>query len=60
VQYCHLSLAEQAEIIARAHGGRGPNSDYLFNTAQHLQEIGIPDPDLHWLSDQVRALLTGK
>ena len=55
-QYCHLPLEEQARIIARAHGGRGPNTEYLFNTAAHLDQIGLPDPDLHWLVEQVRAL----
>ncbi|MFC6686719.1 gamma-glutamylcyclotransferase [Jhaorihella thermophila] len=58
-QYCGgLPLEEQARIIARAHGGRGPNSEYLFNTAAHLAEIGLHDPDLEWLADRVRALLS--
>lgn len=56
VQYCHLPLEEQARLIARAHGGRGPNTEYLYNTADHLSEIGIPDPDLDWLCRQVKAL----
>ncbi|MEM7317493.1 MAG: gamma-glutamylcyclotransferase [Pseudomonadota bacterium] len=57
VQYCgHLPLEEQAQIIAQAHGGRGPNSDYLYNTAGHLSEIGLSDPDLDWLTQRVRAL----
>lgn len=56
-QYCAgLTLEEQARIIARAKGGRGPNSDYLFNTASHLSELGLHDPDLDWLSMRVRAL----
>ncbi len=58
-QYCGgLPLEEQARIIARAHGGRGPNADYLFNTAAHLAELGLRDPELDWLSDRVRALLS--
>lgn len=58
VQYCGgLPLEEQARIIARARGGRGPNSEYLFNTARHLAEIGLADPDLEWLARRVRALL---
>jgi len=52
----HLSLEQQAEIIARAVGGRGPNTEYLWNTTAHLEELGIADPDLAWLSDRVRAL----
>ena len=55
-QYCHLDLEEQAQIIARAVGGRGPNTDYLHNTAAHLGELGIEDADLDWLSARVRAL----
>lgn len=55
-QYCRLPLHEQAEIIARATGGRGPNTEYLWNTADHLREIGIDDPDLDWLAMRVRAL----
>ncbi|OYU39895.1 MAG: gamma-glutamylcyclotransferase [Pseudorhodobacter sp. PARRP1] len=56
-QYCgNLPLAEQARIIATAVGGRGPNRDYLFATADHLASLGIADPDLAWLSTQVRHL----
>ncbi|XDA99331.1 gamma-glutamylcyclotransferase [Sulfitobacter sp. LCG007] len=58
VQYCGgLPLEEQAEIIARARGGMGPNAEYLFNTAAHLSQIGLHDPDLEWLSSRVRALV---
>lgn len=52
-----LSDAERAGIIARAAGGRGPNSDYLFNTARHLAQIGLPDTAMDRLSDDVRHLL---
>ena len=51
-----LPLPEQARIIARAHGGRGPNRDYLFATASHLAELGIEDADLSWLAAEVRGL----
>jgi cation transport protein ChaC len=57
-QYCGgLALEEQARIIAHAVGGRGPNAEYLFNTAAHLAQIGLSDPDLDWLAARVRALL---
>ena len=56
VQYCHLELEEQAQIISTAVGGRGPNTDYLHNTASHLFELGIEDEDLDWLSARVRDL----
>ena len=57
VQYCGgLPLEEQAAIIARSRGGRGPNDEYLFNTAAHLADLGIADEELSWLSRRVRAL----
>lgn len=57
VQYCGgLPLEDQAEIIASARGGMGPNDEYLFNTAAHLAELGIEDADLSWLADRVRAM----
>ncbi|WP_288940053.1 gamma-glutamylcyclotransferase [uncultured Roseovarius sp.] len=57
VQYCGgMDLEEQAHIIARAVGGRGPNTEYLFNTAAHLDELGIIDSDLAWLTRRVRAI----
>jgi cation transport protein ChaC len=57
VQYCGgLPLAEQAAIIARARGGRGPNLEYLLNTHRHLADLGIRDPDLDWLETEPRRL----
>lgn len=56
VQYCHLVLEQQAQIIAKARGGRGPNREYLWSTAAHLADLGIADPDLEWLADRVRRL----
>lgn len=50
-------LETQAQIIARAHGGRGPNAEYLFNTAQHLGELNIADPDIEWLCGRVSQLI---
>lgn len=59
VQYCGgLPLEEQAQIIAAAHGGRGPNSEYLFNTADRLQKLCLADDDLDWLATRVRDLIT--
>jgi glutathione-specific gamma-glutamylcyclotransferase len=51
-----LDLESQARIIAAATGGRGPNDEYLYNTAAHLAELGLADADLDWLVAQVRAL----
>lgn len=55
-----LCVNEQARIIARAHGGSGPNSDYLFNTTKHLAELGLPDQMLENLSEQVRSLMSNR
>ena|SRR6056297_162665 len=56
-QYCGgLDLEEQARIIARAHGGRGPNTEYLFQTDAHLRELGLGDRELDWLVRRVRDL----
>ncbi len=56
-QYCGgLALETQARIIAEAVGGRGANTEYLWNTVAHLAELGIEDRDLDWLARRVRAL----
>lgn len=56
-QYCGgLALEEQAQIIAGAVGGMGPNTEYLYNTATHLSEIGLHDASLEWLHNRVKAL----
>lgn len=57
VQYCGgLALEEQAQIIAKAVGGRGPNTEYLYNTVNHLDVMGIEDQELRWLKDRVQVL----
>jgi len=59
-QYCGgLDIEEQAQIIASAVGGRGPNSEYLHQTAAHLADLGLPDNELSWLSDRVKVLTQG-
>ncbi len=60
VQYCQgLSLEEQAQVISAAKGGRGPNTEYLYNTVDHLRETGIEDPELNWLAGRVHEITTG-
>ena len=57
VQYVGgMPLEEQAQIISTAVGGRGPNTEYLWNTVAHLTELGIEDDDLGWLDRRVRVL----
>ncbi|MCC5974533.1 MAG: gamma-glutamylcyclotransferase [Rubellimicrobium sp.] len=56
-QYCRFEPEVQARMIARAHGGRGPNADYLFNTAAHLRALALQDPELDRLEVMVRTIL---
>jgi len=56
VQYCGgLPLHEQAAMIARAVGSAGANDAYLFNTLEHLREIGIHDPELEKLAHLIKV-----
>ncbi|MEQ9257873.1 MAG: gamma-glutamylcyclotransferase [Roseovarius sp.] len=58
VQYCGgIDLEEQAQAIAHAVGGRGPNTEYLFNTVAHLEALGLEDDDLAWLVTRVRQIV---
>jgi cation transport protein ChaC len=41
--------------LATCVGPVGRGCEYLFNTVDHLEEMGIRDPDLHALADEVRA-----
>ncbi len=52
-------LTEQriVECIARAEGPLGPCASYLFNTASHLEMLGIRDPRLFRLRDLVTQAL---
>lgn len=56
VQYCNFDLETQAQMIARSTGGRGPNPEYLYNTASHLDEMKIKDDDMAWLVERVRQI----
>jgi glutathione-specific gamma-glutamylcyclotransferase len=51
-----LDVEDQARIIARAHGMRGPNRDYLFATADHLARLGLHDAEMDALCARVRDL----
>jgi len=56
-QYCAFPLETQAQMIVRSTGGRGPNRDYLFNTASHLAQLGIADKDMEWLVTRVQEII---
>jgi len=57
VQYCGgLDLEKQAQIIATAKGGRGPNTEYLYNTCKGIDALGLADDDLAFLQRRVAEL----
>lgn len=58
-QYCDFPLEVQAQMIARASGGRGPNAEYLANTVAHFDELGIQDADMDWLRRRVEQITGG-
>lgn len=41
--------------VQQGFGVSGRNSDYVKNTHRHLEELGLVDPLLQWLSDQLDA-----
>lgn len=53
-QFVDFDLETQARMIARAHGDRGPNREYLLNTADQLVQMGINDADIAWLAQRVQ------
>lgn len=49
-QYCKgLDLEASAALIRQGVGGRGRNLDYLANTVEHLDQLGIADHGLRAL-----------
>jgi glutathione-specific gamma-glutamylcyclotransferase len=50
-----LSREEQLRMVEHSSGSTGPNRDYVRNTARSLDEIGVEDRTLRWLSDQLNG-----
>jgi cation transport protein ChaC len=48
-----LPLEHQLDLIRGAQGQSGANIDYVVNTAELLQELGILDHGLDWLSGRL-------
>lgn len=56
-QYCGcLDDATMARRIAASVGERGPNVEYLANTVEHLEQLGLRDRRLSALLAEVRRL----
>lgn len=43
------------DVVRDAAGQSGPNPEYIHATAAHLEEIGMRDAMLHWLSEALKA-----
>jgi cation transport protein ChaC len=50
-----LAEGEVLGIVSSARGRRGANADYVFNTADHLERLGIPCARLRRLTRALRA-----
>ena len=46
-----LSVERTLQVVSAARGHRGSNADYVRNTVEHLEELGIPCRRLHRLVD---------
>lgn len=55
-QYVHLPIDEQARLVAHGAGDRGRALDYLTSTIEHIDELGISDPQLHKVLKMAQAL----
>lgn len=51
-----LAFDDTAQIIACCRGERGHNAEYLCNTVQHLEALGVRDAKLHELYRRVLEL----
>ena len=51
-----LGASDAARIVSGASGRSGPNEDYVVNTIQHLQDMGIRDALLESIAAGVRDI----
>ena len=51
-----LEADEAARIVSEASGRSGLNTDYVVNTVAHLRSMGLRDPWLESVADQVTLL----
>lgn len=55
-QYVHLSMEEQARLVAHGKGDRGTALDYLASTVEHIDALGIKDTELHHVYERAREI----
>jgi cation transport protein ChaC len=51
-----LTLERQAEVIARAEGGQGPNCEYLYDSVAGLAALDVRESELDWLVARVQQM----
>jgi cation transport protein ChaC len=49
-----MSIETITDITSRAFGPRGTNSEYIINTARHLDSIGIFNTEIHQVATQLK------
>lgn len=59
-RFCDYQLDQAAKLIAQAEGQFGSNREYLFDTIDHLQQLGFHDHYLEDLATRIKALLARK
>jgi len=50
-----LDLEAQERIVRDCHGQAGANIDYVLNTVEHLEALGVHDPLLSTLATRLRG-----
>ena len=50
-----LPRPDLLRLVSRGVGVSGLNTEYVASTSRHLDEIGIEDADLRWLTRQIEA-----
>jgi len=56
MQYAgRLAVEEQLRLVRDSHGSSGPNTEYVVNTAEHLERLGIRDRGLLELAQLLKA-----
>jgi cation transport protein ChaC len=50
-----MSIEKITQIVSNAHGPRGSNSDYIINTADYLENMGIHKTEIHNVAERLKS-----
>jgi cation transport protein ChaC len=50
-----LSIADQAHIVRQGRGGSGNNREYVLETVNALEALGMRDKELHLLAERLKG-----